>query len=324
MTPPHKTRPLELTGVSTYRLGERACKVSQDDFGKPWQPGGSFQTFIEGLPRLLAANDLREVAAAWAAARRQGRLVLLGCGAHVLKVGLAPVIIDLMQRGLISGVALNGAGIIHDAEIAMVGRTSEQVEAVLAAGQFGMAEETAGFLNEAITWGASQGVGLGEAVGRRLLAAGFPYNHLSLLARAADLGVPVTVHVAVGTDIIHMHPSVAPAALGTTTHHDFRVLAALVCQLAGGMYINLGSAVILPEVFLKALSLAYNLGHTVQPLTTVNLDFLQHYRPLTNVVRRPTSPGGKGYAITGHHEILFPLLTAMVIETIGNITLRDG
>jgi len=314
MTPSDKLKPLELSGVKTYRLAERPCKVSREDFARPWQPGGSFRDFLEGLPRLLASADLREVAAAWVAARRTQSLVILGCGAHVIKVGLNPVIIDLMRRGLISALALNGAGIIHDTEVAMVGRTSENVEAVLAAGQFGMAEETAVFLNGAIRDGADAGRGLGEAVGRRLLEAGFPHNSLSLLASAAELGVPVTVHVAVGTDIIHMHPSVAPAALGTTTHRDFRLLAALVCQLAGGMYINVGSAVVLPEVFLKALSLAYNLGHAVQPLTTVNLDLTQHYRPLTNVVRRPTAPGGKGYALTGHHEILVPLLAALVIE----------
>ena len=220
-------------------------------------------------------------------ARRQQHPVILGFGAHALKVGLSPIIIDLMRRGLLA-VALNGAGIIHDAEIAMVGQTSEEVEAVLEAGQFGMAEETASFLNEAIQWGADQNLGLGEAVGQRLLAADFPYNDLSVLAQAAAMEVPATVHVAVGTDIIHMHPTVAPAALGQTSHRDFRLFAALVSRLAGGVYLNLGSAVLLPEVFLKAISLARNLGHPVEPITTVNLDFIQHYRPLTNVVRRPT------------------------------------
>jgi len=211
-------------------------------------------------------------------------------------------------------VALNGAGIIHDAEIAMVGRTSEEVETVLGAGQFGMAEETAVFLNRATAWGAEHNLGLGEAVGRRLLGENFPHNDLSVLAQAAALEIPATVHVALGTDIIHMHPSVDPAAVGRTSHQDFRLFAALVSRLSGGIYLNLGSAVLLPEVFLKALSLARNLGNPVAPLTTVNLDFIQHYRPLTNVVRRPTQESGQGFALTGHHEILFPLLAAMVVE----------
>lgn len=309
-----KMRPLSLEGIETCRLETRPSKVTQRDFGQPWEPGRSFTEFIDRLPRILAAAELREVARAWVQARQQGGQVLLGCGAHVLKVGLSPVLIDLMRRGLLTGMALNGAGIIHDAEIAMVGRTSEDVAPELGAGRFGMAQETATFLNAAITWGAAQGLGLGEAVGQRLREADWPYNHLSVLARAAALGVPVTVHVAVGTDIIHMHPSVDGAALGTASHHDFRLFAALVSRLANGLYINLGSAVILPEVFLKALSLARNLGHRVEPLTTVNLDFIQHYRPLTNVVRRPTQPHGRGYALTGHHEILFPLLAGLVVE----------
>jgi hypothetical protein len=314
MTGRSKLEPLPLAGVATYSLKERRSKVSRQDFGQVWQQGGSFKDFLDRLPNILAAADLKKVASAWLAARRQQHLVILGFGAHALKVGLSPIIIDLMRRKLLSGLALNGAGIIHDAEIAMVGRTSEEVEAVLEAGQFGMAEETASFLNNASRWGAEQNLGLGEAVGQRLLAAHFPYNDLSVMAQAAALGIPATVHVAVGTDIIHMHPSVAPAALGQTTHQDFRLFAALVSRLAGGMYLNLGSAVLLPEVFLKAISLARNLGHPVEPITTVNLDFIQHYRPMTNVVRRPTQGSGRGYALTGHHEILFPLLAAMVLE----------
>jgi hypothetical protein len=257
---------------------------------------------------------LREVAAAWVTARRGGRQVLLGLGAHPIKVGLNPILIDLMRRNLITGLALNGAGIVHDAEIAMVGRTSEDVDQVLGCGRFGMARETAEFINAAIAWGAGQGLGLGEAVGRRLLESDFPFKDLSLLAVAADLSLPLTVHVAVGTDIIHLHPSVNPEALGATTHLDFRLFAALVSQLSEGVYLNLGSAVIMPEVFLKAVTLARNLGHAVAPLTTVNLDFVQHYRPLTNVVRRPTAEAGRGYALTGHHELLLPLLAALVIE----------
>ncbi len=309
-----KLNPLDLTGIKTYSLKDRPSKVSRQDFAQPWQAGGSLREFVDRLPRILAGTALREVAAAWALARREEYQVLLGMGAHPLKVGLSPIIIDLLRRGLITGVALNGAGIVHDAEIAMVGRTSEDVDQVLGCGQFGMAQETGEFLNAAISWGAGQNLGLGEAVGRRLLESDFPYKHLSLLAAAAELQVPLTVHVAVGTDIIHLHPSVDPEALGAATHMDFRLFAALVSRLTSGMYLNLGSAVIMPEVFLKAVTLARNLGHKVAPLTTVNLDFVQHYRPLTNVVRRPTAGVGQGYALTGHHELLFPLLAALVVE----------
>jgi len=309
-----KTEPLDLSGITTYSLKDRPSKVSRRDFGRAWQAGGSLREFVARLPRILAGTALREVAGAWVKAHRQGCQVLLGMGAHPLKVGLSPVLIDLVRRGLVTGVALNGAGIIHDAEIAMAGHTSEDVDQVLGCGRFGMAQETGEFLNRAISWGAKQNIGLGEAVGRRLLESDFPYKNQSLLATAAELAVPVTVHVAVGTDIIHLHPTVDPQALGAATHLDFRLFAALVSRLAGGLYLNLGSAVIMPEVFLKAVTLARNLGHKVEPLTTVNLDFVQHYRPLTNVVRRPTAGVGQGYALTGHHELLFPLLAALVVE----------
>ncbi|MGO8760924.1 MAG: hypothetical protein ACLP2P_10880 [Desulfobaccales bacterium] len=311
-----KLEPLSLDGIKTYSLSERHSKVSQADFGAPWRKGGSFREFVDRLPRILAGEALREVAAAWVKARKNGRPVLLGMGAHPVKVGLSPVLIDLLNRGLITGIAMNGAGIIHDAEVAMVGRTSEDVDEVLGCGAFGMARETAEFLNRAIAWGAKEGLGLGQAVGRRLLESAFPHRDLSLVAAAAARDVPLTVHVAVGTDIIHLHPSVAPEALGATTHRDFRLFAALVSGLDDGVFINLGSAVIIPEVFLKALTLARNLGHPASPLTTVNLDFVQHYRPLTNVVRRPTAAAGRGLALTGHHELLFPMLAALVIEEI--------
>ncbi len=311
-----KIDPLSLKGLTTYSLKDRPSKVSHQDFARPWTKGGSFKEFLEGLPHILAGQSLRDIAAAWVEAHRSHRPVLLGMGAHPLKVGLSPILIDLLKRGLVTGLAVNGAVIIHDAEIAMVGRTSEDVDQVLDSGQFGMARETAEFLNEATTWGAREGLGLGEAVGRRLHNSDFPFKNQSLLASAATLNLPVTVHVAVGTDIIHLHPSCNPAALGETSHRDFRLFAAQVSRLAGGLYINIGSAVILPEVFLKALTLARNLGHRVEPLTTVNLDFIQHYRPLTNVVRRPTAGAGQGYALTGHHEILLPLLAALVVETL--------
>jgi hypothetical protein len=306
--------PLPLSGIKTYRLEERPSKVSQENFGQAWRQGGSFRDFVSRLPDILAGRTLREVVASWVKARRAERPVLLGMGAHPIKVGLNPVLIDLMARGLITGLALNGAGIIHDAEVAMVGRTSEDVDQELGCGRFGMAQETAEFLNEAIAWGGRTGLGLGQAVGQRLMENPFPFKHLSLLARAAEYDLPVTVHVAVGTDIIHLHPSVDPQALGAATHLDFRLFAALVSRLAGGVYLNLGSAVILPEVFLKAVTLARNLGHPVEPITTVNLDFIQHYRPLTNVVRRPTCGTGQGYALTGHHELMLPLLAALLVE----------
>jgi hypothetical protein len=309
-----KLEPLSLKGIKTYSLAERHSKVSRQDFGRPWKPGGSFREFGKRLPRILAGQALREVAAAWVKARKGGRQVLLGMGAHPLKVGLSPVLIDLLQRDLITGVAVNGAVIIHDAEVAMVGRTSEDVDRDLGGGRFGMAKETAEFLNRAIAWGAEKGLGLGRAVGQRLLASNFPHKDLSLLAGAAAREIPLTVHVAIGTDIIHLHPSVSPEALGAATHRDFRLFAALVGELDDGVFLNLGSAVIIPEVFLKALTLARNLGHKASPLTTVNLDFMQHYRPLTNVVQRPTAGGGQGYALTGHHELLFPLLAALMVE----------
>jgi hypothetical protein len=269
---------------------------------------------VERLPKILAGETLRAVAAAWVAAIKGGRQVLLGMGAHPIKVGLSPILVDLMRRNLITGLAMNGAGVVHDVEIAMGGCTSEDVDQVLGCGRFGMARESAEFINSAVSWGAGQGLGLGEAVGRRLLSADFPFRSLSLLRTAAELDLPLTVHVAVGTDIIHLHPSVNAEALGAATHLDFRLFAALVSRLAEGVYLNLGSAVIMPEVFLKAVTLARNLGHRLEPLTTVNLDFIQHYRPVTNVVRRPTAGAGRGYALTGHHELLLPLLAALVVE----------
>ncbi|MBM4275906.1 MAG: hypothetical protein FJ134_15825 [Deltaproteobacteria bacterium] len=313
-----KIEPLSLKGIQTYSLKERHSKVDYRAFGRAWEKGGSLREFLDRLPNILAGRTLKKVAAAWVQARRAGRPVILGMGAHPIKVGLNPILIDLLRRGLLTAVAMNGAGIIHDAELAMAGMTSEDVDQDLGCGRFGMAQETGEFLNEAIAWGVGQGLGLGEAVGRRLKDSAFPHKDLSLLCAAADLDVPVTVHVAVGTDIIHMHPSVNPEALGAATHRDFRLLAALVAQLQDGMFLNLGSAVIIPEVFLKAVTLARNLGHPVAPLTTVNLDFIQHYRPLTNVVRRPTQGVGQGYALTGHHELLFPLLAAAVAEEMGD------
>jgi len=237
-------------------------------------------------------------------------------GAHAVKVGLNPVIIDLMERGVIRGLAMNGAGVIHDTELAMAGHTSEDVPAQLGEGKFGMAEETGKFLNQAIIEGADRDEGMGRGVGAMLVKAKFRHNRTSLLACAFEHDIPLTVHVAIGTDIIHSHPGVDGGAIGKTSHMDFRIFAGLVSKLEGGVFINLGSAVIMPEVFLKAFSLVRNLGYEVRKFTTVNMDFIQHYRPTVNVVQRPTLDGGQGYALVGHHEIMFPLLAASVIEAL--------
>ncbi len=306
--------PIPLDKVKTYPLKERQSKVNSDQFGKAWQPGGKISKWLNSLPNVLAANDLRQVAASVVSAVKGRKTVILAMGAHAIKVGLNPVILDLMERRIISGLAMNGAGIIHDSEVAMVGNTSEDVAAVLGAGEFGMAEETGRFLNQAITEGAGQGMGMGKSIGAMLSRERFSFNHLSLLARAYELDIPVTVHVAIGTDIIHFHPNADGAAIGKTSHRDFRSFAGMVATLKQGVYINLGSAVIMPEVFLKALSLVRNLGHDVSDFVTVNMDFIKHYRPMTNVVQRPTIDNGKGYNLVGHHEIMFPLLAAAVIE----------
>ena len=308
--------PISLDQVNSYPLKERESKVNIDDFALPWTPEGSLERWLKSLPGILAAKDLLEIRDRMVKIISSGKTILLAMGAHGIKVGLNPVIINLMERGILQGIAMNGACIIHDAELAMAGSTSEDVAASLGRGQFGMAEETGRFLNDAITDGAKRGLGLGESVGAMLVREAFPFNRYSLLARARELEIPVTVHVAIGTDIIHFHPNADGAAIGKTSHLDFRIFSSLVTNLEGGMLINLGSAVILPEVFLKALSLARNLGHRITDLTTVNMDFIQHYRPMTNVVHRPTLEGGKGYSLIGHHELMFPLLAAAVIEAL--------
>lgn len=322
-TPPQRPArplipPIDVSDLTTYPLKKRHSKVRVSDFATPWKRGGSFEQFFASLPDLLAAKMLRAVATAIATAHRQRRPVIVGIGAHVIKVGLAPLLVDLMERGIVTAVAMNGAGIIHDFELALMGHTSEEVDAEIDAGRFGMAEDTGRILNEAITLGAQHGQGLGEAVGHYInrYQGQFPNRATSILATGARLGIPVTVHVAIGTDIIHMHPAADGAAIGATSLLDFRRLAAVVAGMEGGVYLNVGSAVILPEVFLKTVSLGRNLGHPLTKITTVNMDFLSHYRPLTNVVRRPTQKGGKGYTLTGHHEIMLPLLAAAVLEQI--------
>jgi hypothetical protein len=306
--------PISLEWIKTYPLKDRSSKVCVDDFGRPWRPGGDMKDWLRSLPRILAGNEIGQLADSIVKAARSGKMILLGMGAHAVKVGLSPIIIDLMERGVIKGIAMNGAGIIHDSETAMAGKTSEDVSARLGDGTFGMAEETGRFLNEAIIEGARREQGMGTAVGAMLKREDFPYNRFSILARAFDLEIPVTVHVAIGTDIIHFHPNADGAAIGRTSHMDFRIFADLVSRLEDGVFINLGSAVIIPEVFLKALTLVRNIGKGPRVFTTVNMDFIKGYRPMTNVVHRPTMEGGKGYNLIGHHEIMFPLLAAAVIE----------
>ena len=313
-------RPLSLEGVKTYPLASRKSKLQRGQLGRPHRRGARFASFVASLPRVLAADTLRELCDAIVRARARRRPIVWGLGAHVIKVGLAPVLIDLMQRGFVTGIALNGAGIVHDFELAIAGGTSEDVPAGLAEGQFGMARETGEELGRAVTRGDGAGLGLGASIGRYLAERRPRARHLelSLLAAAWRLGLPATVHVAIGTDIVHVHPACDPAALGRATHLDFRLLAAEVSRLGkGGVYLNVGSAVVLPEVFLKALTLARNLGHEVTGFSTANLDFIQGYRPGVNVVERPVAGHGRGFRLTGHHEILVPLVAAMLVEAAG-------
>jgi len=307
--------PLDLAGVRTYPLADRQSKVTTAEFGRPLPAGAKVKDLLDALPRVLGAQALRGLAEDVLRARSHGKPIIWGLGAHVIKVGLSPVLVDLMERGLVTGLALNGAGVVHDFELAVAGQTSEDVPAGLGSGDFGMARETGEEINRAIVEGDRDGLGLGAAVGRYLAARKAPHLEVSLFAAARRLGLPATVHVAVGTDIVHMHPACDPAALGRATHLDFRLLAAEVARLGGGgVYLNVGSAVMLPEVFLKAVTLARNLGHALTDFTTANLDFIQSYRPNTNVVERPTRGVGRGYSLTGHHEILVPLLAAALIE----------
>jgi hypothetical protein len=307
--------PLDLSGVRTYPLSQRKSKVALTAFARPHRAGSRVSSFIDRLPRILAGETLRSLAAELLRARSLDRPILWGIGGHVLKVGLSPILIDLMERGLVTGLAMNGAGIVHDFELAVVGQTSEEVDEGLGSGAFGMARETGQEINQAIVSGDRAGLGLGASVGRYLAKRKPRHADVSLLVAAHRLGIPATVHVAVGTDIVHVHPTCDPAAVGRTTHLDFRIFAAQVARLGGGgAYLNVGSAVLLPEVFLKAVTLARNLGHELVDFTTANLDFIQSYRPATNVVRRPTEGVGRGFSLTGHHELMLPLLAAALVE----------
>jgi hypothetical protein len=312
-------QPILLGGVRTYPLASRKSKVTVRDFAKPVR-AGSAASFLDSLSTILAAEDLRSLVTAISDARNHHKAILWGIGGHVIKVGLAPILIDLMNRGFVSGLAMNGAALIHDFEIAMAGNTSEDVDGALGSGQFGMAEETGSGINEIAKLAHRIRIGYGEAAGQYLTSAMVApkYPEFSVLVAAYRKRIPLTVHVAVGTDIPHMHPSADGAALGAASHNDFRLFCALVRQMdAGGVYLNWGSAVLLPEVFLKAVSVVRNLGVPLRSITTANFDFIQHHRALTNVVKRPTmasnrlkEKSSRGFAITGHHEILMPLLAA--------------
>jgi len=321
----YKEKPLDRKGLRTIPLRERPAKVSLSQFAKPYAKGEGVPGMIESMPRILAGESFRAVVEAVRRARDMEKPILWGLGGHVVKVGLGPTLIDLMERGYVNGVAMNGSTAIHDFEVALAGSTSEEVDAMLPGGKFGMAEETGAWMNQAIREGDAKDIGIGEALGEFLLQKaeeqGEPekqnvqFPDASILLQAYRRRIPVTVHVAVGTDTPHNHPLADGRAIGGATHRDFLLFSGMVAKLGhGGAYLNVGSAVVLPEVFLKAVTAARNLGHPLDHFTTVNLDFLQHYRPLENVVRRPTMGGGKGYALTGHHEILLPLLAAALVE----------
>jgi hypothetical protein len=307
-------QPVSLEHVRTYALEQRPTKVNQSEFAAVCPPNATVEQFFATLPNILKAADLRAVVDAIVGAYAAEKPVVVGIGGHVIKTGLSPLLIHAMARGLITAVAMNGGARIHDFELALIGRTSEDVSETLQTGMWGMVHQTPAMMNAAILDGARTGHGMGESLGRKLLELNAPHADLSVLATGARLGIPVTVHIAVGGDTIHMHGNAEGAALGATSFTDFRLLTAVLQDLGdGGIYLNLGSAVLLPEVFAKALNLARNLsGRAITNFTTVNMDMLQHYRPLENVVKRPTQPGGKGYTLTGHHEIMVPLLFTLV------------
>jgi len=312
----YKVEPIDLSKISTYPLSSRPSKIGSGDFAKPSAGDTPLKNFLDNMPNILAARELRELAATIKTAKQKGHGIIVGIGGHVIKTGLATILIDLMERGYVTAIAMNGSAMIHDFEIAVVGATSEDVDATLGSGSFGMAEETGRIINEAVNEGARDQIGMGEAIGRKLQTIDLSDAEKSLLYTAYIASVPVTVHVAVGTDIVHIHPSADGASIGQTSLQDFRLLCSLVRDLdGGGVYLNLGSAVVLPEVFLKTITVVRNLGFKLQDFYTANFDFIQQYRPLTNVVRRPIAGSGRGFSFIGHHEILIPLLAASILSS---------
>lgn len=308
---------LDFSEIRTYPLRQRASKISVDHLAHPWQKGKKLCDFLDCLPKILIANDFRELIGAVTAALRDKKPVILCLGAHPLKCGLSPILIDLMRRGVIACLATHGATAIHDCELALVGQTSEDVQSGLDDGSFGMADETGRMINAAIARGLKHRWGAGRAIGEAILRGHFPYKNRSVLATAARLKIPATVHIAIGTDITHQHPTTNGAALGEASYLDFQTFASVVAALGdGGVVLNVGSAVILPEVFLKALTVARNLGHHVENFTAATFDMIRQYRPTENIVRRPTHKNGRGYYFIGHHEIMFPLFAAAVIEAL--------
>ena len=311
-----RRNPISISSVTTYPLRDRINKVSVRDFATLPELEIDLSPFLASLPNILKGQDFSALVDDIVTAYQNKKPVIVMMGGHVIKCGLSPFLIDLAKRGVITGFAFNGASSIHDFEIALIGETSEDVAAYLQEGQFGMWEETGRLMNEATQRAADTGIGMGEALGRQLIEMDAPYNAYSLLSSAGiQYDIPITVHVAIGTDIIHQHPSANGAAIGAASFTDFRLLTALVPDLeGGGVVLNLGSAVILPEVFLKALTIARNLGHTVSHFTAANFDMNQQYRSVENVVKRPTEMGGKGYTFTGHHELMIPLLVQAVLS----------
>jgi hypothetical protein len=309
-------QPIDLENINTYELASRPSKVTVDDFARVARADASLKDFLASLPDILAVKSLRAIAAQVRRAKELKKPVVWGIGGHVVKTGLAPILIDLMRRGFVSAIAANGSVLVHDTEIALVGFTSEDVDAALGEGDFGAARETGEILNAAAKSGALDNLGLGEALGREVSARKPPHAEKSLLCEAYVKKIPFTAHLTIGADIGHFHASCDGAALGATSHTDFKLFCSIVRELnGGGVYINVGSAVTLPEIFLKAVTVVRNLGFELQDFTTANFDFIQHYRPATNVVRRPTAGGaGRGYSITGHHEIMIPLLAAQIMS----------
>jgi len=311
-----KYKPVSLKKLKTYPISKRKSKVEIALSATPHNPGQPFKDFIAHLPNILAAKDFEAVVMAIVNARKKKRPVILGMGAHPIKVGLSTLIIDLMNRGIITAIATNGACIVHDFELSFTGRTSEDVAEEICKGTFGMAKETGEYINKAINTGVKNGYGIGKSIGETIQNSRFKYKDMSVFGAAYKLDFPATVHIAIGTDIIHMHPNADGALIGEGSLRDFKLFTSVVSDLEGGVYINLGSAVIMPEVFLKALTIARNLGSKVENITTINMDFIQHYRPAQNVLKRPTLQKGCSYALTGHHEIMFPLLAAAILEEI--------